>query len=294
MEHELVFKHIEYEDLPFIQSVVNKQTYRSCDYTVYNLYTLRDYYQYTYAKVGDGLMLRYIEDNEIVYSFPLVFKDSPYEFIESIKEKINFSMLSQEEVLKLEEKYQVEAKPERDYFDYLYEIDELSLLPGKRNNKLRNHVNKFNSMYEGKYTLSEITNEDGPRIAKFIEEYRDHENEDESYNHDLESCKDIFLNYDKFKDYFISYKLEIDGRIVAIASGEVIQDTVYLHVLKAFREYQGIYHFMNKSFCSKIKENYPHVIYVNREDDLGDLGLRKSKLQYHPLRFVEKSNVKML
>ena len=288
------FKKIELSDLPFIKSVVNKQPYRICDYTVYNLYVWSNYYHYTYAKVGDGLMLKYIDENEIVYSFPLVFNSSPYKYIDELKTKLNFSMTCLEEVQKLKECYDVKINENRDFFDYLYDINELAYLIGKRNNKLRNHVNKFNSLYSNKAKFSLITSDDKERINQFINDYKDESNDDESYLYDLETCRYIFTNYDLFKDYIISYKLEIDGKLVGIASGEIIQDTFYLHVLKAFREYPGIYHYMNKEICLRVKETNENVMYVNREEDVGDLGLRKSKLQYHPLRLIEKYSVKML
>jgi hypothetical protein len=45
---------------------------------------------------------------------------------------------------------------------------------------------------------------------------------------------------------------------------------------------------MNQSF---VQREWSHVTFVNREQDLGLEGLRKSKMSYHPVRKVEKYRI---
>jgi hypothetical protein len=62
-------------------------------------------------------------------------------------------------------------------------------------------------------------------------------------------------------------------------------DTVIVHVEKAFQDYRGAYQFINREFVKKIAPGYK---YVNREDDIGDEGLRKAKESYYPIFMLEK------
>ncbi|MGL5313806.1 MAG: phosphatidylglycerol lysyltransferase domain-containing protein, partial [Peptostreptococcaceae bacterium] len=51
---------------------------------------------------------------------------------------------------------------------------------------------------------------------------------------------------------------------------------------------RGLYQYINQQF---LVNEFPDVEFVNREEDLGIEGLRKAKLSYHPIKFVEKYTV---
>ena len=282
------FHEFTLNDLEPCYKIFNENQFECCDYTLYILYAWAKYYDVELSYVDDGVIIKSSLDNETVYSLPVNLKD-----IDKYMTFKNY-FLCQDELDMIKDKYKLEITPLRDSFDYVYGIEQLAYLKGKSNNKLRNHVNRFNTDYENRFKVSEITQEDGPTIVNFLEEYRDKENKQSSYNYDIEKVKEFFLNYDLFKKYFYSYKLEIDGKICGIVSGEIIKDTLFIHILKCFKEYSGIFHFLNKDFCLRMYEAHKELKYVNREDDTGDEGLRKSKLQYHPIRFIEKYSVKML
>ena len=80
--------------------------------------------------------------------------------------------------------------------------------------------------------------------------------------------------------------LRVDGQIVGYTIGEALNsDTIVVHVEKAFQEFRGAYQFINREFIKKIA---PGFQYVNREDDIGDEGLRKAKESYYPIFMLEK------
>ncbi len=80
--------------------------------------------------------------------------------------------------------------------------------------------------------------------------------------------------------------IEVEGKIVAFSVGEIVGDTLFVHIEKALKEYEGSYQVMVKEFA--VHEADERVIYINREEDIGDLGLRTSKLSYHPVHILEK------
>ena len=82
--------------------------------------------------------------------------------------------------------------------------------------------------------------------------------------------------------------LRAGGKIVAFSAGEVCGDTLYVHVEKALRGVQGAYPAIAQMFAQTFARG---VTYINREDDSGDAGLRKSKMQYSPVQLVDKYNL---
>ena len=77
--------------------------------------------------------------------------------------------------------------------------------------------------------------------------------------------------------------------MAAFTMGSLInEETVDVHFEKAYGEIQGAYPMINREFARWIRDNRPGVIWLNREDDMGLEGLRRSKESYYPDRMVEK------
>jgi len=62
-------------------------------------------------------------------------------------------------------------------------------------------------------------------------------------------------------------------------------DMLVIHIEKAHIEYEGSYQAINNLFLKSCSEN---ASFVNREQDLGIPGLRKSKEAYKPHHMVKK------
>lgn len=84
-----------------------------------------------------------------------------------------------------------------------------------------------------------------------------------------------------------------DGEPVAYTLGEELArgGSFVIHFEKAVNtaRYKGLYQFMNQAFASILPEKYDTI---NREQDLGNQGLRHVKESYHPVDFVRKYRVK--
>jgi hypothetical protein len=76
------------------------------------------------------------------------------------------------------------------------------------------------------------------------------------------------------------------GRLVAFSLGSLVDDEMaVIHFEKADTAIPGLYAAINKMV---LEHAFPQARFVNREEDMGIPGLRKSKESYNPLRMIHK------
>ncbi len=169
---------------------------------------------------------------------------------------------------------------DRDNFDYLYLRKDLSQLAGKKYHKKRNLVNAFinNYNYEEKL-LTEDLKGDAFRI---LDEWN------KTRSGDFEAAKEALEKKDVLG--LCGYVYYVDGIPSAYVLGESICDKkcFVVHFEKALDTYKGLYQFINRAFASILP---CQCKYINREQDLGDPGLRQAKMTYRPCGFIKKYRV---
>ena len=85
--------------------------------------------------------------------------------------------------------------------------------------------------------------------------------------------------------------MEVDGEMVSFTLGEKCGKTQVIHIEKGLRRYEGVYPFTANAYAKKLAGK---VDFLNREDDSGDAGLRKSKMQYQPIELLSKHIIKVI
>ena len=98
--------------------------------------------------------------------------------------------------------------------------------------------------------------------------------------------------FDHFDELEMDGLLLSDGeRIIAFSMGSRMNRDYYdVGFEKAFPDVNGAYAMINREFSRMIAEKYPEVRFLNREDDMGEPGLRKAKESYQPTLLRAKYN----
>ena len=171
------------------------------------------------------------------------------------------------------------------WMEYLYDIERFEHFAGKKMEKKRNHLNFFNNNYRA--AISPITRQDIPDLVEFTHAFsHSHGLQGDLFDYELNATIRMLESYDIFP--FLGLVIRIDGHVAGYTVGEKVGDTFFVHTEKGNIEYRGIYQALASAMARCVKEHYPEVRYLNREDDMGIEELRRSKLSYHPSLFVDK------
>ncbi|MDJ0816658.1 MAG: phosphatidylglycerol lysyltransferase domain-containing protein [Desulfobacterales bacterium] len=179
---------------------------------------------------------------------------------------------------------------ERDHWDYQYDVAELIELKGNRYHKKKNLLNQFVKKYNFRYQPF------GPELieqAMGMQEdwctWRDCESSD-VLSAENKAIARVLADWRHFSGV-LGGALMVNGDMVAYTVAEgLTRDSIVIHFEKGDTQYKGVYQAINQMFLANSASGYK---LVNREQDLGDEGLRKAKLSYHPTSFISKYRVTM-
>jgi len=199
--------------------------------------------------------------------------------------------LSQENVDTLERLYpgKFRIHCDRDSFDYVYNIDDLADLKGRKFQKKRNHLHRFEDAHPNAEFLPLDENTRVQAYYMLRKWYADRMAADPHGDFHLE---ELAMN----RAFTFQNQLGLEG-LVLVDNGEVLaftmgsrlnETTFDVHFEKAREDADGAYPAINRAFARYLREKYPDVKWLDREDDMGLEGLRKAKLSYNPHHMVEK------
>ena len=288
----LTFEPITAENILKTAEYFKYKISRTSDYTIGAMYMWRDFYDTSFTIYNDMILFKVKFMNRTSFTLP-VGGGSLAKTMDALKEYCRVNELPlwfctiPEEALKIlidDFHGSIPCSPSRDWADYLYHAEDLAGMAGRRYSGQRNHINKFKKLYPD-YSYQRITSENLPRVIDFLLDYSKNRGKEASLaQEELSRTLELMPYLEAFK--LPGGFIEIAGVIAAIAVGEVVNDTLYCHIEKANRDYEGSYQMIVKEFSSDMLSQ--GIKYINREEDVGDEGLRTSKLSYHPVQLLDK------
>lgn len=278
-------RQIELSDKARLDSIFQQMQSRVSEFTFANLYLFRNAHHYRLTLVGDSLVVLgtgYSGDN---YFLPpldgnivnaLNFLVSEGHVLYGVGEEFAATILKGLE--------RVDFAEDRDAFDYVYNRNDLATLSGNRYHKKNNRVQYFKKRhsftvdtYSHRYYAESLAlNAEWLRIrASGVS--KSLESEADAAAEGLEKAAILGLE---------GVVILVDGRVRAYALGEKLNsNTSVCHFEKADPFLDGIYQVVDQEFNRRC---FVDCEFVNKEQDLGEPALRKSKLSYHPVELVKK------
>lgn len=180
-------------------------------------------------------------------------------------------------------------QPDRNSFDYIYSIDDLADLKGRKFQKKRNHLNRFRENHPG-WRTEPLSRDHLPAVREFAEAWYDRRLQTDP--HGSYTLEKIALERALREPDALGLEglvlLENEQLLAFTLGSRLSADTYDVHFEKAREDVDGAYTAINQQFAFHLREKHPDVRFLDREEDMGLEGLRKAKLSYCPVRLVEK------
>lgn len=296
----LNFCPVTAEAMTEIWPILSKEPGRTTDFSYAGLLMWVDYFKYEYAIVDGTLFIKGVVEDDITKpAFSLPVGSMPlHQSIELIKNYCRQNGMTPE--LSAVPEYAIEdlkalnpAKIEEltDWADYLYDAEKLSTLSGKKMSKKRNHVNKFVSLNPG-WKLEPLTAENATEAMSMMDDFELEADQTEMAGIERGLSRDLIRRVAEGDRNLEAAVLRAeDGKVCAYTIGDIKGDTLFIHVEKALRGYDGSYEMINYAFAKDVCTRHPEIKFINREDAAGDEGLKRAKESYHPVELLKKYNV---
>ncbi|MBI4187289.1 MAG: DUF2156 domain-containing protein [Chloroflexi bacterium] len=181
----------------------------------------------------------------------------------------------------------LEITPDPDNDDYVYSSQDLIFLEGRRLHAKRNAIRKVHKVGDNEYRAID-EGLIGPCLE--LQELWCRQQHRELYLSLAEETMAVKTIFDNYQALGVKGgAILINGRVEAFSIGERLNsDTLVIHVEKANLAIPGLYAVINQQFAEHEARDHK---YVNREQDLGDKGLRMAKRSYYPSAMVRKFKV---
>ncbi|MDD2853693.1 MAG: DUF2156 domain-containing protein [Desulfuromonadaceae bacterium] len=277
-------KPIECTDKQFLDQLFTALQPRVSELTFAGLYLFRKAHNYRLSLVGDALIVHGTRYDGASYFLPPLGGD--------VAAALTVMFGQGAQLYGADDRFAAEYLSHsagrlvelRDSFDYLYLREELATLPGSRFHKKKNRINYFTNRHSSTTVL--FSSEYAGGCQRLLDKWVQNSGSDatrsllleiEAASEALHSAGELGLE---------GVVVLIDGTVAAFALGERLnRDTAVCHFEKADPFCEGLYQLVNREFATRL---FTDCTYLNREQDLGEMGMRNAKLSYHPVELVKK------
>ena len=285
------FKDLTLEDKPLCGQVFNHFPPQISEFTFTNLFIWRHAYQIKISRLQNFLCLL-SEQRESSFFFPPMGEGDVIECYQSLLQYLGgkttlpkIVRVPEAAVEQMDWKTSgMKAELDRSQCDYVYLTQDLIELKGRKYHRKRNHIKQFQEKYS--YQYIPLTPEWIPQCLQLETEWCDlrHCEASPGLLNESVAIKEAFTHFEELG--VKGGAILINGKVEAFTMGDSLNsETVVIHIEKANPAYEGLYPTINQAF---LENQWLGYTYVNREQDLGEEGLRKAKESYFPHHLVNK------
>lgn len=278
------------EDKPLLDSLFASLQPRISEMTFAGLYLFRNAHGYRLTQLGDSLVVLGRGYDGAEYFMPPLSGGVSASLARLFAAGLQLYGADELFVSRYLLSMNLQLKEDRDSFDYLYLRKDLAELPGNRYHKKNNRINYFTKRYS--FTVEVYQEGHLSACLALLAEWQRVRGEGGSRSLTLESEATAEALRLASLLGIEGVVVHAGGRVVAFALGERLNDeTSVCHFEKADPFIEGASQLVDREFN---RLHFTGCTWVNREQDLGESGLRSAKLSYHPIELVKKYRASMV
>jgi hypothetical protein len=279
------FKPISLEDRDQITLSLHNNPPVTSELTFTNLFMWRHHYRFRWCRSADTLFIIGQIGDGPPFGLPPVGEDDLsvafkqlFDFLGRHAQRPEIHRVPEQLAQSYAGPLPFEVIPDPANNDYVYRSEALIHLSGRKYHRKRNQLKQFRSKYSYRY---QALGSDLIEACLGLEEQwcrlRSCVDNPALLNEEM-AIREALLNFDKLD--CLGGVISADDKVVAFSLGEKLNpDTAVIHLEKANPEFTGSYAVINQEFC---QDAWSDFTYINREQDLGESGLRQAKLSYYP------------
>ncbi len=251
------------------------------EFTFANLYLFRQDHHYRVSRLPESRMVFTGNDSGAPF-FMLPFGLPERTLLDQLFQDFGSMKCVSESLAEQLEHLGFEIKEDRDNFDYLYSRQDLTELTGRKFSKKRNLIKAFLKNYT--YTGEPLMESHIPAALQILEDWADGREDSGDYA----AAKEALEKAEQLQLCGGIYYVENHPVAYSLGEENALGKSFIIHFEKAVGDYKGVWQFVNQAFASILPEQYDTI---NREQDLGNEGLRRAKHSYKPIGYVKKYRV---
>ena len=275
---------LEMADKPLLDHLFSETEPRISELTFAGLYLFRNAHQYRISAIAGSLVLLGKGYDGNSYFLPPLSGDCSQAVQTLFTDGLPLYGADEQWISEYLPGIDVQMADLRDSSDYIYLRDELATLPGSRFHKKKNRINYYSLRHEYSVALFSVIHLES--CLDLVDAWF------RSFQND--AAESLILEIEATREALRSAPvLGLEGvvilvgeKVVAFALGERLnRNTAVCHFEKADPFAEGLYPLVNREFARLL---FQDCTFINREQDLGDMGLRNAKLSYHPVKLQKK------
>lgn len=290
---EICWKRISLSEANRYGTIAALENSSSADFAFANIYMWDETYCQLLAYVLDRAVVRVHRGNQQYYVCPIgtgplrPVIDALHEDAEKSGVPFCLSGVTASYLAKLTEDYpdRFTVTADRNYYDYIYEADNLISLSGKSLHAKKNHCNRFSKQYS--WSFEPIETSSFSDCMAIVDAWDAAHAGVDTVTEENRAIRRGFAAWNTL--HLLGGILKVDEKLVAFSVGEQVSaDTACVHFEKTLPGWDEAYPVINREFARYLKMQIPEIRYINREDDMGLENLRKAKESYQPVSLLEK------